>query len=227
MADRFGDQSLPLVPLAGPPVQLGHQISHLSLQSLAQDVGKEMMIAIPAPLLVQGHKEQVGCLECFEYLLALRSLGDRIAQRAGQPVEDGRLQQKCLDLLGLPDEDFFGQVVEHVALAAAKCPDKARDVLVPLQRQRPQSKGGQLQTHNPALGALLQRCDVLCREVQRHRLVEIGRCFAGREAQVSRVQFGQLSPAAQPGEGQGWVSASSDDKMHSLLEGRQVVEQER
>jgi len=33
------------------------------VQSLSQKFGKEMMIAVPAPLVVQGDEEQVGSFE--------------------------------------------------------------------------------------------------------------------------------------------------------------------
>jgi hypothetical protein len=39
------------------------------MQSLPQQISKEMVIAIPTPLVVQGYKEQVGLLEIFQGIL--------------------------------------------------------------------------------------------------------------------------------------------------------------
>ena len=73
---------------------------------------------------------------------------------------------------------------------------------MPMQQERlSQSKASQLQARNPSFGSLFQRRNVLCREGQSLQIVEIGCYFAGREAQVGQVQFGQLPPRAQAGDG--------------------------
>ena len=39
------------------------------VQSLPQLISEEMVIAVPAPLVVQGDEEQVGAFEIFQGLL--------------------------------------------------------------------------------------------------------------------------------------------------------------
>ena len=73
-----------LVPLAGPLVQRGHQLWLGAAQALAQQVDKEVVIAVLAPLLVQGDDEQVGAVQGFQEHLAAAgsSLGtDGFTQR--------------------------------------------------------------------------------------------------------------------------------------------------
>ena len=38
--------------------------------------------------------------------------------------------------------------------------------------------------------------------------------FGGREAQIGSAQLGQLTPGAQPGQGQRWILAGGDDQVH-------------
>ena len=64
-----------------------------------------------------------------------------------------------------------------------------------------QGKRGQLQSGNPAFGASFQRCDILCREVEIHHLVEKAGGFGGGKAQVGGPQFGHLAPGAVASQG--------------------------
>ena len=71
MLYRLIDEPVLLVPLTGPAVQRWHLLRLGLAQSLAQQVGKEMVIAIPTPLLVQGDDEQIGAFQHFQGRLAV------------------------------------------------------------------------------------------------------------------------------------------------------------
>ncbi len=124
MLEGLDVEAVGLEPLAGPEVVLvlapGRDRDLLA--PLPQQVGEQAVVAVPAPLVVQGDDEQVGALEMLERLLA----GGRgveqhgIAQRAAEAIEDGRPQQEGLDGLGLPLEDLLDQVVEHEAVTAGE-----------------------------------------------------------------------------------------------------------
>ncbi len=87
-------QAIFFAPLAGADVQFGY-ICPLLLQSLAlaQKAGKEMVIAVPTPLVVQWDDKQVGAFEIFQRLLpgggGIHRHG--VTQRPTQAVEDGGL----------------------------------------------------------------------------------------------------------------------------------------
>ena len=61
MVKSLKHQVVVFIPLAGTYVQFGHVVT--LLQSLSQQFSKEMVIAVPTPLVVQGDNEQVGVFE--------------------------------------------------------------------------------------------------------------------------------------------------------------------
>src|SRR5260221_538933 len=165
MVKRFKREAMVFIPEAGTEVQFGHTTSLISwrgggtlVQSLPQQIRKEMMIAVPTPLVVQGDDEQVGMFEIFQGGLPgnRRVEHNGITQGAAEAVEDGRAQQERLDAFGLLPENFFKQIVQHEMVAAGKRFDEAGGVFMPLQGKR-----SQLQAGNPAFGAGFQCGDVL------------------------------------------------------------------
>ena len=163
------------------------------MQALAQQIGKEMMIAVPAPLVVQRHDEQVGVFDIRQDFFAGTRGREQngITQRAAQALKNRCAQQKSLDAFGLLLQHFFNQVVQHEMVAAGERLDEACGVLMSLQRNC-----GQLQPDNPAFGAGLQCADVCRREVEGHPPVEKFLRLGGGKAQVGGAQFGQLTAGA-------------------------------
>jgi hypothetical protein len=128
MADGLVGQALCLVPGGHGPVQLLHPLGPLLLEADAEQVGEQVVVAPPAPHLVQRVEEQVGPLGLLEQLLAVAPPRDRSAQRARQPLQDRRLQQEGPQRLGLAVQHLLGQVVQHVAVAAREPLHKGVDV---------------------------------------------------------------------------------------------------
>jgi hypothetical protein len=127
-------------------------------EAMAQEVGKEVVVAEPLPLAVKGHDKQVGLLQLFEDLLAaarrvahLDSLQRRVTERPTEAIEDRGVEQKSLDRFGLLADHLVGQIVDHLPVVPGKGPDKGRAVRLALQR-----KGCHLQPGDPALGPGLQ-----------------------------------------------------------------------
>src|SRR6266571_5738269 len=67
---RFERQIMPLVPEAGTLMQFGHQQGLCLLQAPTQHVGKQVVVAVPAPLVVEGDHKQVRVVERFQHGLA-------------------------------------------------------------------------------------------------------------------------------------------------------------
>ncbi len=63
MTQHLRYQFVPLVPRAGAAVQIGNVFRLLSAQARAQQVGKQVVVAIPLAPVVQRHEEQVGLLQ--------------------------------------------------------------------------------------------------------------------------------------------------------------------
>jgi hypothetical protein len=61
---RYGFVSEPvaLTPFAGPAVQKLDFVVFPLVQALLQQVGKEIVVAIPRPLLIKGGYEEIGFL---------------------------------------------------------------------------------------------------------------------------------------------------------------------
>ena len=209
MVKCFGQVAVGFVPSAGAEVNLGEFRG--SAETLTQQIAKEMVIAIPAPLLVERDDEQVGAFEVFQSLLcgygSVAQYG--FAERGAQTVENGCAQQESLYMFWLALEDFFEQVIEHKAVTAGEGLNESGCVSrsVPLHGQ-----GCQLQTGNPALGALLQPGDIALGEIQSHHPVEEIGGFGGGEAQVGGTQFGELIAHPQTCQRQGRVFAAGDDQ---------------
>ena len=100
---------------------------------------------------VEGDHKQVRFVERFQHGLASLLLHHHIAERPAEALQDTDVQEKLLHRRGLPTEHLFGEVVEHIAMAAGKSSQKRGDIGSALQRER-----SQLQPCNPALRALLQ-----------------------------------------------------------------------
>ncbi len=66
----------------------------LLLQALPQQIRKEAVIAVPAPLIVQGDDKQVGAFEKFQGFLAGNSRIEHhgVTQGPAQALKDGGAQ---------------------------------------------------------------------------------------------------------------------------------------
>ena len=158
MPDRLGRLAVLLVPHARAPVQARNVVGLLVPQVRLQDVREELVIAIPPAAVIKRNQEQVLSLQRHQLGLAAVLTGDGIAQRAGQPVQDGGLQQEVADMLGLALQDLLGEVVDDVPVIPGEAVDEAGDVVSPLHRERRQLERG-----DPPFGAPLQCRDILLR----------------------------------------------------------------
>ncbi len=59
---------------------------------MLHSLGKERVIAIPLPNVIEWDQEQIGVLQLFEHHLTIAPAGDRITERTGQGFEKGRLE---------------------------------------------------------------------------------------------------------------------------------------
>src|SRR2546423_12024983 len=97
----LGEALVLLVPPAGATMQGRDQRGGRLLQALAQGLGKQVMVAIPLPFVIEGDQEQVGTLQEVELCLAVTRCTNRIAQRSAQSIQNAGLQQEVLDACGL------------------------------------------------------------------------------------------------------------------------------
>jgi len=154
--DRLSDQPVALVPTGGTEVQLAHASGTLAPEPASKEICEEIMVTVPAPLVVQSEEEEVLPLKTLQHRLPIGVAGEIVAQRSGKIVEDRGRKQKFAHVRGLASENLLGQKVEYVTVAAREGFDEAGGVFA-----TPHGETGQLQPGDPALCPLLQRRDIL------------------------------------------------------------------
>ena len=211
-------QALVLVPGRGGAVELRDPLGLLLPEAGPEQVGEQLMVAPPAPDLVQGDQEQIRPLQPLQHLLAPGSAGDRITQRPTQPLQHTGRQQKLAHQRGLAVQDLGGQIVQDRTVAAREAGHEPGRVGVVAQRQP-----GQLEAGGPAFGAGGQGG---------HRLVgqglagvpgQQGGGFGGAKAQVGGADLGQLAAGPQAGQGQGRVGPAGQ---HQPQPRRRMLQQQ-
>ena len=86
--DGIEHEPLAFKPGAGRPVQSGDEIRVLVEQALVQDIGEELVVAIPAANIIQRIQEQICALEALQDFLAVATARDRFTQRGAHPIKD-------------------------------------------------------------------------------------------------------------------------------------------
>ena len=76
---RLVDQALGVKPATGAQVQAGRRQGGAFLAAGAQQVGEQMVIAVPVPLLIQRHQEHLMSLQIAQDFCAVMGLADGVA----------------------------------------------------------------------------------------------------------------------------------------------------
>ena len=173
-----------------------------------QQVGEQIVVAVPRPLLITRYQEQVGLLELSQHDPAVLPAGHRITQRSGQSAQNGGLQQEGLDVSRLPVEHLLAEIVQDKPVTAAEGSHEAGDVIAATHGQR-----RHLQAGDPALGAGVQHGNVGFGEPQAHQLIKQHGRFFRRETQVPRADLAQLPAGAKACQRQRRVDPGGDDEM--------------
>ncbi len=94
-------------PLASPLPKFREEITVCLLQSMLEQIRKQMMIPKPLSLVIQREYEQICFFKVIQYLLAVFLPSHSITQRPGKAVKDRSLDQKALDMFWLTVQNFF------------------------------------------------------------------------------------------------------------------------
>src|SRR6266508_5797611 len=124
MAHRITDQSILLVPGSGLSMQFRHPLGIDGLQAGEEQIGKEMMVAIPVALLIERDQEQVGSFQVFQHLLSIVAIGERITQWATELLKNRGLEEESSHIVGLSLKYLLSQVIENVAMATPELLNK-------------------------------------------------------------------------------------------------------
>ena len=152
------------IPTAGTYMQFVNQRIACLCQALAQQIGKKMVIAVPASFVIQRHKEQIGLFKRFQGFLSgnSRIVHNRITQGTAQTVEDSGAQKESLNRRRLLMQHFFHQIIQHKTMAAREVVDKGIQITAcPILH----GDGRHLQTGNPAFSTIFQCHDMRGQQV--------------------------------------------------------------
>ncbi len=156
MIHRFVLKAIFCEPLTCPAMEFRHKITLLYSQSLLEQIRKEMVVAIPASFFVKGDDKQIGLFQRVQHLMAVLLLGNGIAERAAQTLENGSPQQEISQLLGLTVQHLLGQIVRNISIISLELFKETRWIFAPMERQ-----SCQLQTGNPSFGAPFEQINIL------------------------------------------------------------------
>lgn len=145
---RFVQQALPFEPAAGTQVQ-----SRLGATGLpaAQQVGKQMVIAEPQPMLIQRHQEHLVGLQVAQDLGTVVPLAQGIAQFGAETLLAGGVVEKRLHRRRQDLDHLFEQIIANQSLAAMQCLGQGVVIAGFAGRQLPEA-----QPSHPAVAALDQ-----------------------------------------------------------------------
>ncbi|MCY1218547.1 hypothetical protein D9M68_442290 [compost metagenome] len=178
-------------------MQLRRAARCLRGQPVLQEAGEETVVAVPVALGVEREQQQVGALEVVEHLARVAAAGERIAQRCAELAEHAGVEQEGAAGAGLPREDVFGKELAQFQVRAGERCDKGRVVAALLQRQR-----GEVDRRGPALGAAVQRGDVVVAQRQAAAAAQQLGGLLQRKAQRGRRDLQQLAARTQAPQAQ-------------------------
>ena len=234
--DRVINQTLALKPGGCPPLQSCGCAWVPLFQASTQQIGEQVVIAVPPALIVHRQQEQVGRFQVLEHVLGLsldqcrRRCGlllicsspiceDRSAEGAAQALENRGLQHERFDVGWLVREDFFDQVVEDIAIAASEGCDETCHVVAALgaspgRTRRGQAERRHLQAGCPAFGACLQFGAVS--GIQQDTGPPVHECgdLVQTEAQVVSSDECQLATCTEARKWQGRIAACGNNQVN-------------
>src|SRR5262249_30232917 len=105
-------------PAARQPMQFGVRPRALIEQAALQKLGKQMVISIPATLLIQLQQEQPRMLDEVEHSPAVVIAGERVAKGRAEPIQHRSLEHELAHLDGQRGKHFLGKEIRYGAAVA-------------------------------------------------------------------------------------------------------------
>src|SRR5215203_764490 len=213
LPNRPLEESRALQPLVRPSAQGGHQVGLGALELEEQQLGEEMVVAVPLALLVQGYYEQVGASELAQEPGGTLPARHRVAKGTRHRPQDRGFDQKLPHFLGEASQNLLSQQTDYVTAGAPERLDKGVLVLLVLQ-----GEGGEVDPRRPPFGPLEQNREVVRADVQSHLLVQQALGFLLCEGELLGAYLAHLCPGPQPPQVQAWVGPARDDEVNVLGE---------
>jgi hypothetical protein len=204
------------VPTAGAAVETGDLVGVAPSQVLPQEVGEQPVVTEPAPVVVERKEEEVLALQALQHRLPAVVPGDRVAERAAQPVEDGGPEQEPPDIVGQRGEHLVAQIIRDEAMPAADH-GPVHGLRMPAEGKR-----NQLQSRRPPFQSGMEGTDLLVGQSEPAQAIDKLAGFGRREGEIVAPHLHELGARPVAGQRQGRIGPPGQ---HQVKGGRQVVEQ--
>ena len=188
--------AVPGEPAGRPGVQPGQLVAVLDPEPVAQHLGVEPVVAVPAAAVVDREGQRAGAFLVLEDGGAVVAAGERVGQVGGEPVDDARAEQEVAGGRWLLLQHLGQQVLGDPSVVPGEGGDRGGELVgrgAALQRER-----GQPKARCPALGAVEQAAQVDRAEVQ-VVLGEQRRRLLQGEGEVGSADLGELARPAAAG----------------------------
>ena len=172
-------------------VQRRGQAGRAPLAFHPEQLGEEVVKAVPPALIVERDQEQVAARQRAEPRRRALLLHHGIAKGAGQPFENRRAEHQLLRRRVMRLEYLRHQEIHHVTVRAAKSAHESVPVSSVPQRERSKIEPGR-----PSLRLPHQTFNILGREVEPKTAVQEGIRLPGGEPQIASPQLEQLTVGA-------------------------------
>ena len=151
------------------------------------------MVAEPRPPGVERRDEGVRVLEALQDRLRARAAGQRVGERAADPLEHGGAQEQVAHLRRLALQHLRQQVARHGALAAGELGDEPLGIGVPGERDRRQPQAG-----GPPFGPLVEQRQTRVGERDARSRPAAARVSSSEKRRSAAADLGQRARQPQP-----------------------------
>ena len=121
-----------LVPFTGPSMKFESTLRLFVFEVRPEDVGEEVVIAVPTALIVERDNKEVSTLESTYHRFAIATSDDGIAEWPAQPIKNAGVQKEHPDLVRYSLQYFLNQIVHDVSVVACELCDEGCYVVSPL-----------------------------------------------------------------------------------------------
>src|SRR6266849_5721017 len=169
MMQRFARLTMALPPLGGLEVNLPGPARVVLCGRSLQELLEKVVVAVPTPLSVQRHREQVAALKVVENLPVpgARSSEQYVCQWEAEACDRRRGQHETLYFRCLAGEGFLREVVIDLTAGPGECSQRVRG------RRRALCHGGMDRQHYARWPALCLRGDNVERRIRESESMQV------------------------------------------------------
>ena len=146
------------VPVGRASVQVWNELGLGVLELTAQRVPEKAVVAEPGPAAVERNEKKARIVDRVEFTRRIGAFDHRIAERAGNALENRSATEKRQPLRLEREEAFGAEEVGEVAVVTGERSHITRTGVANRER-------GEVEARRPALGAAHEACDLLVGEL--------------------------------------------------------------